>query len=119
MVASRNDQYVLSTDTGFQNRVRTSMLVQCTNVMFEAWTVPFHRERQTFAVQVLNSPDSYKLIFANTVAGDAVVIADATQNGTVALTSGNVATQALLVTDAHIDSAVTGQYNNFFRTPGV
>jgi len=119
MAASLSDMNFLSTDTGFQNRIRAQMLVTAVAVMFEAWTVAFHRERQTFAVQVINSPDSYKLIFANTVATDANVISDATVAGTVLLTAGNTAAQAALVTDAHISTAVTGQWNNFFRTPGA
>ncbi len=118
MAASLNDQFLLSSDPGFQGRVRTAMLVQATNVMFEAFTVAFHRERQTFAVQVLNSPDTYKELFANTVANDANIIADATVGGTVVLTPSNLVAQAALVTDAHIQSAATGQWNNFFRTPG-
>jgi hypothetical protein len=67
----------------------------------------------------VNAPDAYKVLFANTVATDANVSGDATVAGTVPLTTGNVATQAALVTDAHIDNAISSQFNSFFRTPGT
>jgi hypothetical protein len=118
MTASRSDSYQLSTDPTFQNRVRSSLVAACISIVNEGWAVAFHRERDTFAVQVMNAPDTYKLLFANAVATDASCLADATAAGTVVLTSGNVATQAALVTDAHIDAAVSGQFNSFFRTPG-
>lgn len=95
------------------------MLAASIAITTEAWTVAFHRERQTQAVGILNNPDSFKVLFASTVATDANVISDATQVGTVALTTGNVATQAALVTDAHIDAAVSAQFNSFFRTPAA
>lgn len=117
MAVSHNDRYTLSTDAVFQNRVMTSMIAASVSITTEAWTTPFHRERQTQAVQILNSPQTYKPLVASAVATDASVIGDATQGGTVALTAGNVATQAALVTDTHIDNAVSGQFNSFFRTP--
>jgi hypothetical protein len=118
MAASRSDMNVLSTDSGFQGRVRASMIAAAISITTEAWTVAFHRERQAYAVQILNAPDTYKLLFANSVATDANVISDATLAGSVILTGGNVATQAALATDAHIDAAISGQFNSFFRTPG-
>lgn len=119
MAASRSDMYFLSTDPTFQNRVRASMVAAAISVTTEAWTVAFHRERDTYAVAILNSPDSYKLLFANAVATDANCISDATQAGTVVLSGGNVVTQAALVTDAHIDAAISSQFNSFFRTPSA
>ena len=118
MPASRNDSYVLSTDTTFQNRVRSSLIAACVNIENEGWAVPFHRERETFVSQVINSPDTYKQLFANSAAVDPSCLADATVNGTVVLTSGNDAAQAALVTDAHIDAAISADFNSFFRTPG-
>jgi len=117
MTASRSDMNFLSSDSGFQGRVRASMLWTCIAITTEAWSVPFHRERQTYAVAVLNNPDAFKPLFANTVATDASVISDATAAGTVVLSAGNVAAQAALVTDAHIDNAISSQFNSFFRTP--
>jgi hypothetical protein len=119
MTASRSDMNLLSTDPGFQGRVRASMVAASIAVTTEAWTVAFHRERQIQAVQILNSPDTFKLLFASTVATDASVISDATTIGTVVLTAGNLATQAALITDAHIDAAVSGQFNSFFKTPAA
>lgn len=117
MAASRSDMNILSGDAGFIGRVRASMIATSIAITTEAWTVAFHRERQTYAVAILNQPDIFKALFANSVATDASVISDATQAGTVVLTSGNVAAQAALVTDAHIDAAISGQFNSFFRTP--
>lgn len=117
MAVSYNDKYTLSTDTTFQNRVRASMLAACVAIKSEAVTTAFHRERETYLVAVVNAPDSFKTLFANTVATDSTVISDATAAGTVALTAGNVATQQASVTDAHIDAAISGQFNSFFRTP--
>ncbi len=77
----------------------------------------FQRERQTYAVAILNSPDTFKSLFACVVTSDANVISDATQAGTVVLTTGNTAAQAALVTDAHINTAVGNSFNAFFRVP--
>jgi len=118
MPASHNDSYVLSTDAAFQNRVRSSLIYTCIAIENEGWAIAFHRERETFAAQAINSPDTYKQIFANSVATDPSCLGDATEGGTVELTSGNVAAQAALVTDAHIDNAISAQFNSFFRTPG-
>lgn len=118
MAASYNDMAVLAGDSTFQNRVRSAMIAGAVSVIAEnKSTVVFHRERETYAVQALNSPEAYKILFANAVATDPTVIADATAGGTVALTSGNVATQQALVTDAHILAALSASFNSFFRTP--
>jgi len=58
---------------------------------------------------------AYVTLFANAVATNATVLSDATQAGTVVLTTGNVAAQAALVTDAHIDAAIAGMFNAFIR----
>lgn len=117
MSASRSDQNLLSGDAGFIGRVRASLVSTAVAITTEARTVAFHRERETYAVAVLNAPDTFKTLFANSAATDTSVISDATAAGTVVLTAGNVATQAALVTDAHIDAAISGQFNSFFRTP--
>jgi len=44
---------------------------------------------------------------------DTNVLNAATQNGTVALTTGNVATQAALVTDAILTTAIATAFNYF------
>jgi hypothetical protein len=93
------------------------MIAACISIKNEAVTVAFHRERETFVVACTNQPDTFKLIFAQSVATNASVIGDATVGGTVPLTSGNAATQAALVTDAHVDAAISSNFNSFFRTP--
>ena|SRR6202521_4788291 len=121
MAASRSDQYQLSQDPTFQNRVQESLLAACIAISNEGWAVPFHRERSTFGTEVLKAtgaPSSYVLWFSTTAATDTNVIADATQAGTVVLTSGNRAAQAALVTDAHIDNAIAAEFNSFIREPG-
>jgi hypothetical protein len=112
-----NDSYWLSQDTTFQGRVRSGMITAAISIVNEGWAVAFHRERQTYAVSVMNQPDVYKLLFTNAVSTDANCLSDATAAGTVALTSGNAATQAALVTDAHINNAISSMWNSFFRTP--
>jgi hypothetical protein len=112
-----SDKQLLAADVTFQNRVRQSLLTACSSIKNEATTTAFHRERETFLVAVINQPEAFKVLFANVVACDALVIGDATVGGTVPLTSGNVATQAVLVTDPHMDTAVAAGFNSFFRTP--
>ena len=115
-----NDKQILASDATFQNRVRQSMISACVAIKSESpTTTPFHRERETFIVLVMNQPDAYKILFTQAVATDANIIGDATQAGTVPLTAGNVAAQAILVTDAHIDAAISSQFNTFFRTPAT
>ncbi len=122
--ASHNDSAVLSTDTAYQNRVKVSLVTACVNIAAEAitgltGTVPIavHLKKANYCALVLASPDTFKVIFALTVATDVNVLADATQAGTVALTSTNVAAQAALTTDAHIDSAVAGQLPAYLAVP--
>lgn len=114
-----SDKQLLSADPLFQNRVRQALLTACTSIKNEAVTTAFHRERETFLTGVMNSPETFKVLFANAAANDALVIADATVGGTVPLNSGNAGTQAVLVTDPHIDTAIAASFNSFFRTPNT
>jgi hypothetical protein len=111
------DKQLLASDQTFQNRIRQAMIAGCISVKNEALSVAYHRERETFVVAVINQPDTYKPLFAYAVAADTAVINDATVNGATPLTSANVAAQAALVTDAHIDTALAASFNTFFRTP--
>ena len=117
MAASYADKAQLSGDPTFIGRVKMSLISACNSIKNEGTAVAFHRERESFLVAVMNQPDTFKPIVAASVATDATVISDATAAGTVVLTSGNVAAQAALVTDAHIDTAVSAQFNSYFRTP--
>jgi hypothetical protein len=120
MAASRSDMYLLSQEPTFQNRVQAAMLTAAIAIANEGYAVVFHQQRSAQATNVILSPRgvsggyNYTVLFANTVATDTSVIADATVAGTVVLTSGNVAAQGALVTDAHIDAAVSAQWNAFF-----
>jgi hypothetical protein len=112
MAASYNDMSTLATDPTFGNRVASALWQTCINVATEAWSST-HASRKNYAVQVLNNPTFYKPFFVNVASVDATVIADATVGGTVAITSGNVAAQAALVTDVHIGNALAAAYNAF------
>jgi hypothetical protein len=120
MAASLSDQAVLSGDAGFTNRVKEALATTCINIVGEAISLAnlqLHLVRARFATQILNAMGSgtpnWPATFAITVAQDTTVIAGATQNGTVVLTSGNVAAQAALVTDAAILNAISAQFNSF------
>jgi hypothetical protein len=115
MAVSFNDMDVLRGSTAFQARIRAALISYALVVGQEAVTVSFHKERANYAAQVLNAPDGFVDALASAVATATLVINDATQNGTVALTTGNVATQQALVTDAHITTVITAGYNSFFR----
>jgi hypothetical protein len=117
MAATFKDMDQLRLDLTFQGRVRAALISLALGASAEAWSVPFHRERQMFAVQILNSPDAFVNLFASSIATDATVIADATQGGTVAITGANVAAQQALVTDAHITAALTAQVNSYLKAP--
>lgn len=120
MTATYSDSWQLAQDTTFQNRVQQSLVTQCTNIASEGWTVPFHRERMRFVVSILSSTNALSgavTLFTNIVAANATALSDATQGGTVAMTSGNRAAQAALVTDTHIDNAISSQVNTFILEP--
>lgn len=118
MATSLNDQAILSADQLFINRVRQSLVATCVAVTTEATTAAYHYRRAAYATAVLNNPTSFQQIFAYAVAGDSNVIGDATVGGTVPLTAANADTQQALVTDAHINSAISGQFNSFFNPAG-
>lgn len=122
--ASHNDSAVLSSDATFQNRVRQSLVSACVTVSTEAVTgltgsmpLDLHKRRVNFCALVLAAPDSFKTLFADTVAVNATVLNEATQNGTVAITSANVATQAALVLDNDMDAALSLDLNAFLILP--
>jgi hypothetical protein len=115
------DSAILASNATFQGRVGAALFTYLATVVnTEAWTVPFHRERQTFCSQVLartDIPNPWIATFANSVSCDTTVVSDATQAGTVPLTGANVATQQALVTDTHISNAVASQLNSYIREP--
>jgi hypothetical protein len=115
VAASRNDMYLLSQDSVFQHRVQASLMSTCVAVSNEAWSA-LHRQRQNFVAQILQSPTSMAnqvTLFACLAATDTSVIADATVGGTIPLTGANTAAQSLLVTDGHIDAAISAEFNAF------
>ena len=116
------DQNVLQNNTTFQGRVAASMVAAAIAIAGEAPTAGaggawLHRVRANLGAQILAGPAAFQLLFAESVATDPSVIGDATVGGTVILTTANVAAQQLLVTDAHINAAVSGQWNAFLTLP--
>lgn len=115
-----SDSFQISQDPTFQGRVQAALLTACVNIANEGWAIAFHRERATFASQILSttqSPNPYYLLFANSVATDPTCVSAANQNNTVPVTSTNRATQCALITDAEINNAISAQFNGFVREP--
>lgn len=112
MAASYSDMALLANDATFSGRVGSGLWQQCVNIANEAWSSS-HAGRKQYVTQILNNPAFYKPFFVNVVSVDSTVIADATVGGTVVITSGNVATQGALVTDAHIGTAISAAFNAF------
>ncbi len=108
------DQAVLAEDTTFISRVRSAMVAGCVVISNEAESTANHWRRTQFAATIINNPETYKLTFAIAIATDSNVINDATQANTVTVTTGNVAAQAALVTDAHINTGAANVYKAFF-----
>lgn len=117
MAVSHKDKYLLAQDPTFQQRVQAALMGICVSIANEGWAVPFHRERAAFVTQVLALPNNWVPLFTNTVATDSTVISDATQAGTVVITTANAAAQGALVTDTHIDNAIAAEFNAFVRVP--
>ena len=115
-----NDQQLLSSDTTFQARARESFIGFCVSTVLPAslTSTPFQREREHFCSQVLASPDSYKIILAELAATNALVVGDATVSGTVSLaTATSTANQAALVTDVHLNNALSAAFNILLTIP--
>jgi hypothetical protein len=119
MAVLLSDNYWLSTDQTFQHRVQSSLVATCIAVANEGNTTNQHTARMRLINQILNgnptSLTNWVQLFAISVATDTNCINDATGSGATNLTSGNVAAQAALVTDAHISSAISGQFNTFIQ----
>lgn len=114
------DQFQLSQDATYQGRVQAALVGACVAISNEGWSVPFHRERATFAAQILSAgatQSSYVTLFANACATDPTSISLATANSSVPLTAGNRATQSALVTDTAINNAIASMFNSFVREP--
>lgn len=113
MAASYNDMAALGAAPSFVSRVQAALVAGALTIAGEASSVPNHYRRVSLSVQVLNSPAGWATLFAQGVATDATVIADATAAGTVALTAANVAAQQALVTDTHIINALNNQFSAY------
>lgn len=123
MAISHKDRYQLSQDTTFLQRVQASLLTICVSIANEGWAIAFHSDRANLAGQIVRNPTgsnggpNWAQLFCNTASTDATCIGAATQAGTVALTSANIAAQAALVTDTQIDNAISAEFNAFTRVP--
>lgn len=116
-----NDQQVLTTDPTFQNRARESSINYCNTVVstesITAASLHLHIQRVNLCAQIMSSPDTFKTLFADAAAANATVIGDATQAGSVPLTSANVAAQATKVLDTDLNNAVASSLNSFLTVP--
>lgn len=117
MAASLSDQFFLGNDPQFQNRVKQAFIAACIAIQSEAPSTAFHYARSRYVGDVLqpSAIDTWKVLWSFSVATDTNCLSDATQAGTVVLTSGNAAAQAALVTDGHITAASSSQFNTFFN----
>jgi hypothetical protein len=115
------DSAVLGANATFQGRVQASLLAACVSIASEGNIVD-HPARLQLVHAILASAASlsdHVTMLALSVAIDAAVISDATQAGTVALTTTNVPTQQALVTDVHINAAVSAQFNAYAQNRQV
>ena len=116
MAATLNDSAVLGANTSFVGRVQASFLAAAVAIANEGISVVNHPYRLQFLHQAVANPTNLgntASMFALSVATDTNVLADATVGGTVPLTASNIIAQQALVTDAHINSGVSGQFNTF------
>jgi len=94
------DQYTLSRDVSFQQRIEAATVKAAVAVAGEADTVAFHPSRLKLATRVLAKASEFALLFALGAATDA----------TVAAAAGVPPVQAN-VTDAQLDTVVTAQWS--------
>jgi hypothetical protein len=110
-----SDKGLLPTDATFQRRVQASMLTAAINISSDGLTTGINIKRHAQVASIMTSPTLWMVLFAQAVAAeDATIISQATQSGSVALTTGNLAAQAAMVTDTAINNAVSAVFNSFF-----
>ena len=102
-VATLADQVTLAADTTFQNRVRQAIVAAAIAISNESETTAFHKSRLTLAKAIMLQPSTWSPLFAMAVAGDSLIGTDV----------GSPPTQAN-ATDAHINSAISANFNSFF-----
>lgn len=113
-VVSRSDMTILGANALFANRVRAAIVAYANGTVIpESLTTSYHADRYSFALGIMNSPDSFKGRFAQEVATDDDVIDDATASGGTVLDGDNIDDQQAEVTDGHIDAAVVAAFNSF------
>lgn len=120
-----SDEALLATDPTFQSRVHAAMLQYAVTISSEGAGVSMHPQRDAIAVQVLtDTTGQWVQRFASAVAAQPSIAASADANGGTALTpnvcsgtpqtcTGNLSTQAALVPDSAIISAITNGWNVF------
>jgi hypothetical protein len=125
-----NDSAVLATDPTFIARVHAAALGAAETVALEGSSVAYHVNRDNIAIEVLTDlTGQWAQRFAFAVAAVSSIAAVADANGTTPLvpnvttcttasppvctTTGNLSTQAALVTDAAIKAAIVSGWNVF------
>lgn len=127
---SLSDIGLLGSDPTFTQRVRSAMVTAAIAISSDGLSTGINIKRHAQVQQIMNSPDSWKSLFSAAVATDTNVGADVlvgatpdahgnyliqtVTSGTPPVTTGNSASQAVLVTDAHITTAVASMFNSFF-----
>lgn len=114
-----NDEQVLSNDTAFVQRVRQSMLLSAINISSDGLSTGINIKRHAQVQQVMNSPDSWKALFAAGVATQSAVMNPATATGTVALTPMLCSTPNNATVMFTNGSAVIAYNNNFVAAQTV
>lgn len=94
-----SDNYAAAINSAFQQRVEESMISAAIAISSEATTTANHGNRVVLAKTVLNQPQNYVQQFALAVAVNIPV------------------TSVSAVTDAQIDSSVSGIWNGFAGVP--
>jgi hypothetical protein len=67
MAMNNATQYALAQNIAFQQRVQIAMGIQAINIQAEAAGTGNHTNRSNYAKLVLNSPQSYSVLFAAAV----------------------------------------------------
>lgn len=96
------DRYTLSQDSNFRQRVQQAIILEAVQTIAEAPNTGFHKERTALAIQVLRAPDTWGILFAQSVASRTAV-----ESAYLSVSPAN----QLAVTDALITGGVTAQWN--------
>lgn len=123
-MATLNDQFVLSSNGLFLQRVRQSIITQALAVSSDGLSTGVNIKRHVQVRDIMMNPETWKNLFAAAIVTQAAVIDAATTGGTVVLTpmvtaadgstTGNADAKQALVSDTIINNTVSAVFNAFF-----